>query len=50
MIAEEMPQWLTKYSRRIGALGHFEAAAIKAPNHCLINEYLAGQGIMVVQY
>ncbi len=29
---------------RIGKLGVFEG---KTPNHVLVNEYLAGQGIMV---
>lgn len=32
------------YARKIAALGMFED---KIPNHVLVNEYEAGQGIMV---
>ena len=37
-------QWLQSCMKKIGALGVFEE---KLPNHVLVNEYLAGQGIMV---
>lgn len=37
-------QWLQKLMDRITDLGAFGE---KMPNHVLVNEYLAGQGIMV---
>ena len=37
-------QWLQKYAKKIAELGTFED---KIPNHVLVNEYKAGQGIMV---
>ena len=37
-------QWLETYAKKIAALGMFED---KVPNHVLVNEYEAGQGIMV---
>ena len=37
-------QWLQDISKKIAALGVFEA---NMPNHVLINQYLPGQGIMV---
>lgn len=43
MVTEELPQWLQMYARKIAALGMFED---KIPNHVLVNEYEAGQGIM----
>ncbi|KAI5733543.1 hypothetical protein M8J76_013115 [Diaphorina citri] len=43
MIAEKLPEWLDTYLERINQLGVFESVK---PNHVLINEYLAGQGIM----
>ena len=35
------------YAEKIAALGLFED---KVPNHVLVNEYEAGQGIMVRQF
>lgn len=43
MVAEEIPQWLKVYMEKVAALGFF---GDKLPNHVLVNEYLAGQGIM----
>nr|XP_022331686.1 alpha-ketoglutarate-dependent dioxygenase alkB homolog 6-like [Crassostrea virginica] len=43
MVAEEIPQWLKLYMEKVAALGFF---GDKTPNHVLVNEYLAGQGIM----
>uniref|UniRef100_A0A8D8XDX0 Alpha-ketoglutarate-dependent dioxygenase alkB homolog 6 n=1 Tax=Cacopsylla melanoneura TaxID=428564 RepID=A0A8D8XDX0_9HEMI len=43
MIAEKLPNWLDLYLDRIIQLGVFETVK---PNHVLINEYTAGQGIM----
>ncbi|CAF0733298.1 unnamed protein product [Brachionus calyciflorus] len=43
MVQEEIPAWLNTQCRKIFDLGVFED---KMPNHILINEYLAGQGIM----
>ncbi|XP_048733508.2 alpha-ketoglutarate-dependent dioxygenase alkB homolog 6-like isoform X2 [Ostrea edulis] len=43
MVAEEIPQWLKIYTEKVAALGLF---GDKMPNHILVNEYLAGQGIM----
>lgn len=43
MIAEKLPEWLDIYLDRINQLGVF--GSVK-PNHVLINEYTAGQGIM----
>ena len=40
-------QWLETYAKKIAALGMFED---KVPNHVLVNEYEAGQGIMVGRY
>lgn len=37
-------QWLKVYMEKVAALGFF---GDKLPNHVLVNEYLAGQGIMV---
>ncbi|XP_055547546.1 alpha-ketoglutarate-dependent dioxygenase alkB homolog 6 isoform X2 [Wyeomyia smithii] len=45
MIAEEIPTWLRKLVDRINNIdGVFEES--KQANHVLVNEYLAGQGIM----
>ncbi|XP_048733513.2 alpha-ketoglutarate-dependent dioxygenase alkB homolog 6-like isoform X4 [Ostrea edulis] len=46
MVAEEIPQWLKIYTEKVAALGLF---GDKMPNHILVNEYLAGQGIMPEQ-
>ncbi|KAJ8308769.1 hypothetical protein KUTeg_013643, partial [Tegillarca granosa] len=43
MVAEDLPPWLKVYADKIAALGIFED---KVPNHVLVNEYEAGQGIM----
>ncbi|KAL5008232.1 hypothetical protein ScPMuIL_013813 [Solemya velum] len=43
MIAEDLPHWLQIYAEKIAGLGVFED---KIPNHVLVNEYRAGQGIM----
>lgn len=37
-------KWLQSYAEKIAGLGKFED---KIPNHVLVNEYTAGQGIMV---
>ena len=37
-------QWLLTYAHKISDLGAFGG---KVPNHVLVNEYEAGQGIMV---
>jgi hypothetical protein len=37
-------QWLKIYTEKVADLGVF---GDKMPNHVLVNEYLAGQGIMV---
>ena len=47
MFPEALPDWLAQYSERIGKLKLFASAKFQAPNHVLINEYPAGQGIMV---
>lgn len=43
MISEEIPEWLQLYVDKINNMGVFDT--MKA-NHVLVNEYLAGQGIM----
>ncbi|XP_005106234.1 alpha-ketoglutarate-dependent dioxygenase alkB homolog 6 isoform X2 [Aplysia californica] len=43
MVAEPLPTWLKTYADKIHELGVFED---RCPNHVLVNEYLAGQGIM----
>ncbi|XP_015791974.1 alpha-ketoglutarate-dependent dioxygenase alkB homolog 6 [Tetranychus urticae] len=43
LIAEPLPIWLSIYGNKVSRLGIFDG---KSPNHVLINEYLAGQGIM----
>lgn len=43
MIAETIPGWLDQYLDRIHGLNLMSG---KRPNHVLVNEYLAGQGIM----
>ena len=47
MVPEPMPAWLDAVGARLEALGIFEKAAYIRPNHCLVNEYRVGQGIMV---
>lgn len=49
LISEPMPAYVTSYPdviSRLRDLGIFENSAHKAPNHIILNEYLAGQGIM----
>uniref|UniRef100_A0A0P4W1U2 Fe2OG dioxygenase domain-containing protein n=1 Tax=Scylla olivacea TaxID=85551 RepID=A0A0P4W1U2_SCYOL len=43
MVAEHIPAWLQQHMDSIAELGAF---GDKRPNHVLVNEYLAGQGIM----
>lgn len=43
MLAEPIPSWLDTYCDKLANLGLFEQFK---PNHILVNEYLAGQGIM----
>lgn len=43
MIAESLPPWLTGLTGRVHALRVMDG---RAPNHVLVNEYCAGQGIM----
>ncbi|WAR19213.1 ALKB6-like protein [Mya arenaria] len=43
MVAEDLPKWLQTCAEKISRLGVFED---KVPNHVLVNEYEAGQGIM----
>ncbi|GAB6029283.1 Alpha-ketoglutarate-dependent dioxygenase alkB 6 [Chamberlinius hualienensis] len=43
MLVETVPQWLQTWVDKVSALNVFDG---KIPNHVLINEYLAGQGIM----
>lgn len=49
MIGEPLPVWLSYLFPRFREAGVFEGmdATHQDPNHCLVNEYLAGQGIMV---
>ncbi|KAF9341496.1 hypothetical protein BGZ91_007346 [Linnemannia elongata] len=48
MIGEPLPVWLSYLFPRFREAGVFEGrdATHQDPNHCLVNEYLAGQGIM----
>ncbi|EED20109.1 conserved hypothetical protein [Talaromyces stipitatus ATCC 10500] len=48
LLAAPLPEWLHDpiISPRLEQLGCFSDAPHKAPNHVLINEYCAGQGIM----
>ena len=43
MIAEKIPDWLNKFVTKVNNVGMF---GDKLANHVLLNEYLAGQGIM----
>lgn len=46
MLASQLPDWLSKpVIERINALEIFKGAA-HGINHCLVNEYLPGQGIL----
>ncbi|TRZ01478.1 hypothetical protein DNTS_031892, partial [Danionella cerebrum] len=44
MLAEKLPDWLSKFTEKVSALGAF---AEKTANHVLVNEYKPGEGIMV---
>ena len=47
LLASPMPSFLTKsINERIKAFGIFEESPHSEPNHCLVNEYEPGQGIM----
>ncbi|CAG8621777.1 431_t:CDS:1, partial [Cetraspora pellucida] len=48
MLSEPLPPWLTTCTfQKFSALGLFnECEKFQLPNHCLINEYESGQGIM----
>jgi len=50
MIAEPLPTWLSDLCPRFQESRVFDGldATHPLPNHCLVNEYLAGQGIMVI--
>lgn len=43
MLAEKLPEWLDKYSRKISSMDAFSG---KVANHVLVNEYNPGEGIM----
>ena len=49
MLSEPLPQWLkTSVFDKFSQLEIFDGCSkLKLPNHCLINEYEPGQGIMV---
>lgn len=49
MIAESLPAWLTNLYPRFQESGVFDGLhpTLNEPNHCLVNEYFAGQGILV---
>ncbi|KAJ1035084.1 hypothetical protein NDA18_000685 [Ustilago nuda] len=49
LMPQEMPDFFTSYPdliTRLGKTGAFEGSKHGEPNHCLVNEYLPGQGIM----
>lgn len=49
LMPQPMPDFFTSYPDLISRLrrtGAFEGSKHGEPNHCLVNEYLAGQGIM----
>lgn len=47
LLASPLPSWLTTpILPRFNALGLFTQSPHKTPNHCLINEYAPGEGIM----
>ena len=45
MIAEDIPNWLQTHIDKVHQLGIFGDENTTKPNHVLINEYKAGQGI-----
>ncbi|EST05880.1 Alpha-ketoglutarate-dependent dioxygenase AlkB-like protein [Kalmanozyma brasiliensis GHG001] len=49
LMPQPMPDFFTSYPdliSRLRSTGAFDASKHGEPNHCLVNEYLAGQGIM----
>ncbi|KAF9421928.1 Alpha-ketoglutarate-dependent dioxygenase alkB 6 [Podila epigama] len=48
MIAEPLPAWLSNLFPRFRETGVFNGLhrTMQDPNHCLVNEYLPGQGIL----
>lgn len=49
LIPEALPRFFTEYPpllERIADTGAFAKSRHQKPNHCLVNEYLPGQGIM----
>ncbi|KAI9202326.1 alkylated DNA repair protein alkB 6 [Polychytrium aggregatum] len=44
-LPEDLPGWLTRLAGQLGQVGSF-TEDMRPPNHCLVNEYLPGQGIM----
>ncbi|WFC97657.1 hypothetical protein MYAM1_000376 [Malassezia yamatoensis] len=49
LVSEPLPQFLVEYPalvQRIAATGAFANSKHGKPNHCLVNEYEPGQGIM----
>lgn len=49
LIPEALPEFMTRFPpliARIAELGVFKGSAHAQPNHCLVNEYLPGQGIL----
>ncbi|XP_069765066.1 alpha-ketoglutarate-dependent dioxygenase alkB homolog 6 isoform X3 [Narcine bancroftii] len=43
MLAEKLPDWLDKCTKKISSIGLFSG---RAANHVLVNEYNPGEGIM----
>ncbi|KAL4401032.1 hypothetical protein ACI68E_002356 [Malassezia pachydermatis] len=49
LIPEPLPPWMTAYPalvERLAASGAFRESSHQAPNHCLVNDYFPGQGIL----
>ncbi|CAO1631938.1 unnamed protein product [Sympodiomycopsis kandeliae] len=49
LIPQQLPEFMTRFPpllQTISNTGAFTGSAHNAPNHCLVNEYLPGQGIM----
>ncbi len=45
LLSAPLPLFLAQISKRLVSLGLFEGSPHGLPNHVLVNEYLAGQGI-----
>ena len=45
MIAEDIPNWLQTHIDKVHQIGIFGDGLATKPNHVLVNEYKAGQGI-----